>query len=204
MDLHNFCVAWSKGRSVDDFIKISKAGKDRGDFIMHRECGTLVDYSAEHGRAIGKMKATITQRFKTPESLATTECPLGTEFDVDCDCRFIFFCHKDMESGGEWKAKYVKLFYEKDKIVPVDGIHAPTFPKELLASFPEGYSYLGAAQSTLGYPVTRFLPTARDHDSWFEMYRKSKSISFHSVISNISIHECSTVLTMNLFQLSSG
>ncbi|KAK6078496.1 NACHT domain protein [Seiridium cupressi] len=165
-------TTWSKGRSVDDFIAISKQGKDKGDFIMHRECGTLVDYSAEYGRAIGKMKATITQRFKTPQSLATKDCPTGTEFDVDCDCRFIFFCFKDPESGGDWKARYVKLFYEKDKIVPVDGIHAPKFSEELLESFPEGYSHLGAAQSTLGYPVTKHLPTARDHNSWFGMYSK--------------------------------
>jgi hypothetical protein len=158
---------------VDDFIAISKQGKDKGDFIMHRECGTLVEYSAEHGRAVGKMKATITQRFKTPESLATAEVPVGTEFDVDCDCRFIFFCFKDAAAGGAWKAKYVKLFYEKDKIVPVDGLHTPTFPQELLASFPQGYSYLGAAQSMLGYPVTKHLPTAQDHKSWFGMYSKS-------------------------------
>lgn len=159
---------------MDDFIEISKEGKDRGDFIMHRECGTLVDYSAEHGRAIGKMKATITQRFQTPASLATTDCPIGTEFDVDCDCRFIFFCLKDPEARGDWKAKYVKLFYEKDKVVPVDGLHAPSFPKQTLHSYPVGYSYLGAAQSTLGYPVTKFLPTAGNHDSWFGMYKKSK------------------------------
>ena len=42
-------------------------------------------------------------------------------------------------------------------------------------SFPEGYSYLGAAQSMLGYPVTKHLPTAQDHKSWFSMYSKSKS-----------------------------
>ncbi|KAI4591566.1 hypothetical protein KJ359_013197 [Pestalotiopsis sp. 9143b] len=162
-------TTWSKGRSVGDFIAISKEGKDKGDFIMHRECGTLVEYASEHGRAIGKMKATITQRFKTPESLATADCPVGTEFDVDCDCRFIFFCVK---TSAGWKARYVKLFYEKDKVVPVDGLHAPTFPKEVLDSFPEGYSYLGAAQSMLGYPVTKHLPTAQDHKSWFSMYSK--------------------------------
>ncbi|KAF3019380.1 hypothetical protein E8E14_011749 [Neopestalotiopsis sp. 37M] len=171
-------TTWSKGRSVDDFIAISRQGKDKGDFIMHRECGTLVEYAPEHNRAIGKMKATITQRFKTPASLATADCPADTEFDVDCDCRFIFFCAKVRAddntdgAGGVWKAKYVKLFYEKDKVVPVDGVHAPMFPRELLDSFPEGYSYLGAAQSMLGYPVTKHLPTAQDHKSWFAMYAK--------------------------------
>ncbi|KAH6653917.1 hypothetical protein BKA67DRAFT_676445 [Truncatella angustata] len=166
-------TTWSKGRSVDDFIAVSKQGKERGDFIMHRECGTLVEYSAEHGRAVGKMKATITQRFKVATAeLASTACPLGTEFDVDCDARFIFFCLRDPGAGGAWKARYVKLFYEKDKIVPVDGVHAPVFPRELLDSFPAGYSYLGAAQKTLGYPVTPNLPTPGDLDSWFGMYNK--------------------------------
>ncbi|KAK7987479.1 Pea pathogenicity protein 2 [Apiospora arundinis] len=168
-------TTWSKGQTVDNFIAISKRGKDRGDFIMHRECGTLVELSPSHpDRAIGKMKATITQRFQTQASQANVFCPEGAEYDVDCDCRFIFFCVKqDAENGGkEWKAKYVKLFYEKDKVVPVDGNRAPTFAPELLNSFPEGYRHLAAAQSGLGYPVTRCLPTARDHDAWHAMYGK--------------------------------
>lgn len=162
---------------------------------MHRECGTLVEYAPEHNRAIGKMKATITQRFKTPASLATADCPAGTEFDVDCDCRFIFFCAKVRAddstdgAGGVWKAKYVKLFYEKDKVVPVDGVHAPMFPRELLDSFPEGYSYLGAAQSMLGYPVTKHLPTAQDHKSWFAMYAKSKFPPMFCVLRISSLSE---------------
>ncbi|KAK8048316.1 catabolic 3-dehydroquinase [Apiospora phragmitis] len=162
-------TTWSKGQTIDNFIAISKRGKDRGDFIMHRECGTLVEVSPSHpDRAIGKMKATITQRFQTQGSQAN--------FDVDCDCRFIFFCVKEKKKpdagAGEWKAKYVKLFYEKDKVVPVDGNRAPTFDQELLASFPEGYRHLAAAQSGLGYPVTRCLPTARDHGAWHAMYGK--------------------------------
>jgi hypothetical protein len=172
----NLPTAWSKGRAIDDFIAISKKGKDSGDFIMHRECGTLVEYAPESGRAIGKMKATITQRFKTLASNETAQCPVGVEFDVDCDCRFIFFCLKDPEAGGEWKAKYVKLFYEKDKVIPVDGSRAPVFARDLLDSFPEGYKYLGAAQSSLGYPVTKHLPTAHDHASWFGMYNKSELV----------------------------
>lgn len=141
---------------------------------MHRECGTLVEYSSEHSRAIGKMKATITQRFKTQPSNATDQCPVGTEYDVDCDCRFICFCFRDPESDGDWKIKYVKLFYEKDKVIPTDGNRAPVFDQGLLESFPDGYRYLGAAQSTLGYPVTKYLPTAKNYDSWFAMYGKSK------------------------------
>ena len=46
---------------------------------MHRENGTLVDLNPVTGRAVGKMKATITQRFMFPEGAC----------DVECDCRFI-------------------------------------------------------------------------------------------------------------------
>lgn len=139
---------------------------------MHRECGTLVEFSRDRDRAVGKMKATITQRFKVQPGQAHVFCGEGAEFDVDCDCRFIFFCLRDPAAGGAWKTKYVKLFYEKDKVVPVDGHRAPVFAPEVLAAFPEGYRYLGAAQSSLGYPVTRHLPTARDFASWHAMYGK--------------------------------
>ncbi|ORY68569.1 uncharacterized protein BCR38DRAFT_423649 [Pseudomassariella vexata] len=175
-------TTWSKAQPIDNFINISKKGKDRGDFIMHRECGTLVEYAPDHSRAVGKMKATITQRFKTQPCNATPDCPVGAEYDVDCDCRFIFFCFKDADADGAWKAKYVKLFYEKDKVVPVDGNHAPIFDRALLQSFPDGYKFLGAAQSSLGYPVGQHLPTARNHQSWCEMYIKMEEwLSGHDV-----------------------
>ncbi|KAK3934089.1 hypothetical protein QBC46DRAFT_274469 [Diplogelasinospora grovesii] len=150
-------TTWSGPQSVDQFIAISKAGKAKGVFIMHRECGTLVELSPEFRRAIGKMKATITHRFTSSD---------GTEFDVDCDCRFIFFCEK---TGTDWKAKFVKLFYEKDKVVPVDGYSAPRFTKEELGMYPEGYRYLGAAQARLGYEIDLQLPTARN-ELWGRMY----------------------------------
>ena len=175
---------------MDDFIAVSKAGKEKGDFIMHRECGTLAELSPQHGRAIGKMKATITHRFKfsspppaaaangstrttngpaaavpTPDDPNPTNTPDDddgmAEFDVDCDCRFIFFCTKDRQAKQQqWKAKYVKLFYLKDKVVPVDGHRAPRFTRDELARYPRGYRFLGAAQARLGYDVDLQLPTA--------------------------------------------
>jgi hypothetical protein len=214
--------AWSGPKTVDDFINISKAGKEKGVFIMHRECGTLAELNSSQGRAIGKMKATITHRFIDEAT--------GGQYDVDCDCRFIFFCEKvpvsepvtnghvngysnhtngnytngnsaangasvsqegvhiyiNMRGCGseqqhqipaantaavktEWKAKYVKLFYEKDKVVPTDGFTAPRFSADELAKYPEGYKYLGAAQARLGYPIDVHLPTARN-DLWDRMY----------------------------------
>ena len=128
-------------------------GRARGDFIMHRENGTLVDLNPATHRAVGKMKATITHRFDID----------GIKFDMECDCRFIFFCHKSPTSTSngraEWKTQYVKLFYEKDKVVAVDGHTVPKFEKEELEKYPEGYQYLGVAQSKLGHEILGGLPT---------------------------------------------
>ncbi|KAK3313290.1 hypothetical protein B0H66DRAFT_502669 [Apodospora peruviana] len=154
-------TTWSGPQHVDDFIAISKAGKENGVFIMHRECGTLAELSQDGKRAIGKMKATITHRFSPPKGEGA--------YDVDCDCRFIFFCERTED--GDWKAKYVKLFYDKDKVVPVDGYTCPRFDEKTeLSRYPEGYRYLGAAQARLGYEIDLKLPTPRDNELWVRMY----------------------------------
>ncbi|KAL2272059.1 hypothetical protein VTJ83DRAFT_1430 [Remersonia thermophila] len=121
-------TTWTGPLPVDEFISLSKNGKENGVFIMHRECSTLVELSPAVRRAIGKVKATITHRFHFNPTTGTVDPdPVRNtaEFDIDCDCRFIF-CERSSESG-HWKAKYVKLFYAKDKVVPVDGITAPAF-----------------------------------------------------------------------------
>jgi len=130
---------------------------------MHRECGTLVELNLVTDRALGKMKATITQRFKTED---------GVEYDVDCDCQFFFFCERLPTNGRErsWKVKYVKLIYMKDKMVAVDGHRVPVFDKATLDRFPEGYKYLGAAQASLGYKIDLHLPTPHSKATWKRMY----------------------------------
>ena len=157
-------TAWSGGLSIDDFIEVSKRGRKAGDFIMHRENGTLVDLNPSTKRAVGKMKATITQRFVTD----------GIQYDVECDCRFIFFALKAPTSASStpiWKTQYVKLFYEKDKVVPTDGKTVPSyFTKENLSQYPEGYQYLAAAQATLGHKILGGLPNA-ENEAFFEMYK---------------------------------
>ncbi|KAI1073570.1 hypothetical protein F5B20DRAFT_566638 [Whalleya microplaca] len=140
---------------------------------MHRECGTTVELNPTTQRAVGKMKATITQRF----SLGAAGPP-GVDpvvFDVDCDSRFHFFCFKDAETGA-WRVKYVKLIYDKDKLVPVDGKTLPTFTSEVLEKYPVGYRYLGAAQSMLGHDIDVALPTIQGpesgaaHRRWLDLY----------------------------------
>ncbi|KAI4868389.1 hypothetical protein F4820DRAFT_123330 [Hypoxylon rubiginosum] len=168
-------TTWSKRQSIDGFIQKSKEGKSNGDFIMHRECGTLVELSPSNGRAVGKMKATITQRFNIAGDDAAGIEPVV--FDVDCDCRFQFFCFLDADTD-EWKVKYVKLIYEKDKLVPVDGKTLPRFTKDALDKYPEGYKYLGAAQSMLGHDIDVCLPTPQGLERgsanllWLELYEK--------------------------------
>ncbi|CZR62145.1 related to pathogenicity cluster PEP2 [Phialocephala subalpina] len=149
-------TTWSGGLTIDDFIKVSKEGRANGDFIMHRENGTLIDLNLSKSRAVGKLKATITQRF-------TIE---GMQVDIDCDVRFIFFC---LKIGNEWKVKYYKSFYEKDKVMPVDGKNVPTFKKELLEEYPEEYQYLAVAQHMIGHPVLKNLATM-NNEGFYKMY----------------------------------
>lgn len=149
-------LAWSGRRSIDDFIKVSKEGRANGDFIMHHENGTLVDLNLAKGRAVGKMKATITQRFEID----------GIAFDVDCDSRFIFWCKKE---GDTWKVQYKRVFYEKDKVVPVDGKTVPEFDKKLLEKYPKGYQYLAAAQHMIGHSILEELPTV-NNKAFYKMY----------------------------------
>ena len=153
----NNLLAWSGGLSIDDFIDVSKKGRAKGDFIMHRENGTLANVNLAKGRAIGKMKATITQRFTNIQNIPC---------DVECDCRFIFFC---LIEDGEWKTQYVKLFYEKDKIVAVDGINAPKIPEGALDEYDEGYKYLSWAQAQLGHTILKELPTMQN-EGFFKLY----------------------------------
>ena len=156
-------TAWTGGLHIDDFIKASKAGKARGDFIMHRECGTLVDLNPATNRAVGKMKTTITQRFQHE----------GVPFDVDCDNEFVFFC---LRTEHGWKARFFKVFYARDKLVMVgpptpDAVEklARLFSKEELAKYPEGYQYLAVAQHNIGHPIEKKLPTWRN-DYYQKMY----------------------------------
>ena len=132
---------------------------------MHRENGTLVDLNPSTSRAVGKMKATITQRFNMD----------NIPFDMECDCRFIFFCTKAPTSTSngkpEWKTQYVKLFYEKDKLVSVDGKTVPTFTEEELNKYPVGYQYLGAAQAKLGHEILGGLPTMTNNQAFYDMYQ---------------------------------
>lgn len=135
---------------------------DKGAFIMHRVHGSTTDINTTATRAVTKMKATITQRFTLPCSNPKySTC----EADAESDCRFCFFWIRDPETQA-WQARYVRHWYEKDKLIPVDPRKVPEIDDEKLAEFPPGYRYLGYCQeTTLKVRVKMDLPGHRREDS---------------------------------------
>lgn len=93
-------TTWTGRTHHLDFIAASKKGMNAGAFIMHRCHGISTDIDPIGTRAVTKMKATITQRFDLD----------GIEADAESDCRFCFFWIK---VGHEWKARFVRHWYEK-------------------------------------------------------------------------------------------
>ncbi|KAJ7634988.1 Pea pathogenicity protein 2 [Roridomyces roridus] len=149
-------TTWTGRIGVEDFITVSKDGMDEGAFIMHRVHGSSVDLAGR--RAVVKMKATITQRFELP--------PDSIEVDAEADCRFCFFFEKD--DMGTWGARFVRHFYEKDKLIAVNPQRVPVIDAEKLRVFPVGYKYLAYCQEECmpGIKVKRDMPGIRgeEHD----------------------------------------
>ncbi|KAM0786982.1 hypothetical protein ACM66B_002400 [Microbotryomycetes sp. NB124-2] len=164
-------TTWSGGVPVDEFIKISEAGFAKGVKIAHRTNGCTVDIatsgSGKGTRALGKLKATITQRFTMPTATEGETC----QVDVDADCRLCFFV--DKKNGSDWKCHFFKGFYEKDKMTPVDPRKIPVLNDAKLATFPEGYRYLAYGQSA-AYKIKLDLPQSRgeEHDAFYESFKK--------------------------------
>ncbi|KAJ5814628.1 hypothetical protein N7474_006405 [Penicillium riverlandense] len=144
-------TTWSGKVLFTDFFEVSKAGMDKGAFIMHRCHGTTTDITPDGHRAVTKMKATITQRFVID----------GVEVDVECDCRFCFFFEK---VDGRWGARFVRHWYEKDKIIPVNPSKIPKIDDTKLASYPEGYKFLAYCQEkTMDVSVIKDMPGHNRH-----------------------------------------
>lgn len=98
------------------------------------------------------MKATITQRFTLDNDI---------EADAESDCRFVFFFRKS-PSTGQWAANFVRHFYEKDKLIPVNPARVPVLDEQKLKEYPSGYRYLAYCQeATMGVKVIRDLPGHR-------------------------------------------
>lgn len=144
-------TTWTGKTHHLDFFEASKAGMDKGAFIMHRIHGSSTDITPDAQRAVTKMKATITQRFTID----------GAEVDAESDCRFCFFWEKDVTSGN-WGAVFVRHWYEKDKLIPVNPAKVPQLDEEKLKGYPSGYRYLAYCQEeTMGVKVLLDLPGHR-------------------------------------------
>jgi len=142
-------TTWSGRVPFTDFIAASKAGMDKGAFIMHRCHGCTTDINPGGTLAVTKLKATITQRFVID----------GVEFDVEADCRFCFFFEK---ADGRWGARLVRHWYEKDKIIPSNPSRIPEVDEEKAKMYPPGYRYLAYFQEkTMGVKVLLDMPGHR-------------------------------------------
>jgi hypothetical protein len=68
----------------------------------------------------------------------------------------------------DWKVRFVRHFYEKDKLIPVDPRRVPSLDDDALEAFPEGYRYLAYCQETCmpGCKVKKDMPGHRgpEHD----------------------------------------
>lgn len=124
---------------------------DKGAFIMHRCHGVTTDITPQGDRAVTKMKATITQRFVID----------GCEVDAEADCRFCFFFEKVY---GRWAARFVRHWYEKDKLIPVNPTRMPVLDIARLEEYPQGYKCLAYCQELImGVKVARDMPGHRRH-----------------------------------------
>ena len=135
-------ATWFQGPAAE-FIKVSKAGFDKGVSILHFLGGSSVDVKGS--RAIAQTKMTISQRGDVD----------GQTVDVVCTGRFYDFFEK---RGGKWGIVRRQPIYEKDRMDPLDPSVQMKLDVDLLGTLPEGYRHLGYLQSKLGYRIKRDLP----------------------------------------------
>ena len=135
-------ATWFQG-PAEEFVKVSKAGFEKGVSILHFLGGSSVDLQGS--RAIAQTKMTINQR-------GTCE---GETVDVVCTGRFYDFFEK---RGTRWAIVRRQPIYEKDRMDPVDPAVRIKLDPDLLGSIPEGYRHLGYLQTRLGFKVKRDLP----------------------------------------------
>jgi hypothetical protein len=75
--------------------------------------------------------------------------------DVVCTGRFYDFLEK---RNGRWGLVLRRLFYEKDRMDPVDPAAGLTLDKALLERFPVGYRHLAYLQTQIGFTVKTDMP----------------------------------------------
>jgi hypothetical protein len=135
-------ATWFQG-TADEFIAASRAGFDKGVSILHFLGGHSADLNGN--RAIAQTKMTISQRAPVHDVLV----------DVVCTGRFYDFLEK---RNGRWGLALRRLFYEKDRMDPVDPAARLTLDKALLERFPVGYRHLAYLQTQIGFAVKTDMP----------------------------------------------
>lgn len=135
-------ATWFQGRA-EDFIRVSRAGFEKGVNILHFLGGWTCELAGD--RAISQVKMTIHQR-------ATLD---GVAVDVACIGRFYDFFEK---RRGKWAIVRRQPIYEKDRLDPVDPAVVPRIDRDALMRFPEGYRHLGYLQEKNGFKVKLGLP----------------------------------------------
>ena len=135
-------ATWFQG-TADEFIKVSRAGFDKGVRILHFLGGTSIDLEGD--RAIAQSKMTISQRASVD----------GVVCDVVCTGRFYDFLEK---RGGRWGLVLRQPIYEKDRLDPVDPAARLELSPATIARFPEGYRHLAYLQAGVGYDVKADMP----------------------------------------------
>ena len=115
-------ATWFQG-SAEEFIKVSRAGFEKGVSILHFLGGHSADLAGK--RAIAQTKMTISQRALVHDVLV----------DVVCTGRFCDFLEK---RDGRWGIVLRQPIYEKDRMDPVDPAARLTLDRAMLASLPRG------------------------------------------------------------------
>jgi hypothetical protein len=135
-------ATWFQG-PVDDFIRVSREGFERGVSILHFLGGCAVDVAGE--RAIAQTKMTISQRGVVH----------GVACDIVCTGRFYDFFER---RAGRWGLVLRQPIYEKDRLDPLDPAAHLALDAARLGRFPEGYRHLAYVQTELGFTVKPDMP----------------------------------------------
>jgi SnoaL-like protein len=135
-------ATWFQG-TVDEFIRASRQGWDKGVSILHFQGGSSIDVA--ENRAVAQTKMTISQRAMVHDAVV----------DVVCTGRFFDFLERRQ---GVWGLVLRQPIYEKDRMDPVDPARRLALDAGLLSQFPEGYRHLAYLQTQIGYAVKRDMP----------------------------------------------
>jgi len=142
-------ATWFQG-PFEEFIRVNQEGWNKGVSILHLLGGTSVEIAGV--RAIAQTKMTISQRAPVHDVIV----------DVLCTGRFHDFFEK---RNDRWAIVLRRLFYEKDRMDPVDPAKTVQLDPKILAQFPEGYRHLAYLQSGLGFKVKTDMPGLRGPDA---------------------------------------